>query len=160
MHVCCRQKHPEAPDPIRAEELKASAERTLINSTARETESQKEAKKFKETGNKHFSKGEYEQALECFTKAIDLATPDTEGQGSDARKQLAIYHNNRAASRWNLATGCKKETSKDEVLAIQDMSQADAAVEDTTKVRRRRLSQCGKVERMGKNLSSENEVYS
>lgn len=70
--------------------------------------------------------------MECFTKAIDLATPDTEGQGSDARKQLAIYHNNRAAARWNLATGCKKETSKDEVLEIEDMSQADAAVEDTT----------------------------
>ena len=128
-----RQKHPDAPDPIRAEELKASADRTVINSTARETEKQKEAKKCKENGNKHFSKGEYEAALEWFTKAIELATPDTEGQGSDARKQLAVYHNNRAAARWNLATGCKKETAKDEVLAIEDMAQADAAVEDTTK---------------------------
>eukprot|EP00802_Teleaulax_amphioxeia_P007779 Tamp_07787.p1 GENE.Tamp_07787~~Tamp_07787.p1 ORF type:complete len:482 (+),score=141.13 Tamp_07787:276-1721(+) len=128
-----RQAHPDAPDPIRAEELKEAASRTIINSSSRETENQKEAKKCKESGNKHFSKGEYGEALEWFTKAIDLATPDTEGQGSDARKQLAIYHNNRAASRWNLATGCKKESFKDEVLDIVDMEQADLAVEDTTK---------------------------
>jgi tetratricopeptide (TPR) repeat protein len=105
----------------------------IVNSSSRETEKQKEAKKCKESGNKHFSKGEYGEALEWFTKAIDLATPDTEGQGSDARKQLAIYHNNRAAARWNLATGCKKESYKDEVLDIVDMEQADLAVEDTTK---------------------------
>jgi tetratricopeptide (TPR) repeat protein len=105
----------------------------IVNSSSRETENQKEAKKCKESGNKHFSKGEYGEALEWFTKAIDLATPDTEGQGSDARKQLAIYHNNRAAARWNLATGCKKESYKDEVLDIIDMEQADLAVEDTTK---------------------------
>jgi len=128
-----RQVHPEAPDPIRAEELKEGSNRTVINSTSRETDAQKEAKKCKESGNKHFQKGEYMEAVEWFTKAIDLATPDTEGQGSDARKQLAVYHNNRAAARWNIATACKKETTKDEVLAIEDMEQADAAIQDTTK---------------------------
>ena len=32
------------------------------------------------------------------------------------RKQLAVYHNNRAAARWNIATAYKKETTKDEVI--------------------------------------------
>jgi hypothetical protein len=46
----CRQAHPEAPDPIRAEELTEGFKKTIINSSSRETENQKEAKKFKENG--------------------------------------------------------------------------------------------------------------
>ena len=133
-----RQQHPDAPAPIRAEELKTGFEKSSVNSSSRESEAQKEAKKCKETGNKHFAKGEYEEAAEWFTKAIELAKPDTEDPAktsTDARKQLAIYLNNRAAARWNLATGGKKEETKDgvlQMLPIEDAAMADLAIEDTT----------------------------
>lgn len=125
-----RQKHPDAPDPIRAEELQDASNRCVVNSSNRETPAQKEAKLAKETvrpcpaqslrgapacarsadagrrrgwqGNKHFSKEEYKEAVEWFTKAVELAKPDCEGGGSEARKQLAVYYNNRAAAHWNL----------------------------------------------------------
>ena len=42
-----------------------------------------------------------------------------------ARKQLAVYHNNRAASRWNLATGATKDTPKEESLSICDEGMAE-----------------------------------
>eukprot|EP00290_Baffinella_frigidus_P007362 CAMPEP_0180132680 /NCGR_PEP_ID=MMETSP0986-20121125/9120_1 /TAXON_ID=697907 /ORGANISM="non described non described, Strain CCMP2293" /LENGTH=454 /DNA_ID=CAMNT_0022072715 /DNA_START=24 /DNA_END=1388 /DNA_ORIENTATION=+ len=100
-----RKRHPDAPDPIRAEELQTAANRCVVNSSNRETEAQKEAKKFKETGNKHFAKEEYNEAIDWFSKAIDLAKPDCEAGGSDARKQLAVYYNNRAAAHWNLERG-------------------------------------------------------
>eukprot|EP00293_Proteomonas_sulcata_P006124 CAMPEP_0184318280 /NCGR_PEP_ID=MMETSP1049-20130417/101678_1 /TAXON_ID=77928 /ORGANISM="Proteomonas sulcata, Strain CCMP704" /LENGTH=462 /DNA_ID=CAMNT_0026637993 /DNA_START=80 /DNA_END=1468 /DNA_ORIENTATION=- len=112
-----RKAHPDAPDPIRAEELKESTSKTVINSSSKETEGMKEAKKAKETGNKHFSKGEYEQAEEWFTKAIDLAKPDCEKGTSDSRKQLAVYYNNRAAARWNLSK--QDETIEDTTAAIK-----------------------------------------
>ena len=44
-----RQQHPDAPAPIRAEELKTGFEKSSVNSSSRESEAQKEAKKCKET---------------------------------------------------------------------------------------------------------------
>mmetsp|Transcript_4318 Transcript_4318/g.8703 ORF Transcript_4318/g.8703 Transcript_4318/m.8703 type:complete len:454 (+) Transcript_4318:127-1488(+) len=110
-----RKLHPDAPDPIRAEELKTSTNRTVVNSSSKETEGQKEAKRCKETGNKHFGKGEYLEAEEWFGKAIDLSSPDA--TGTEAKKQLAVYYNNRAAARSNLNK--PKEAIEDATAAIK-----------------------------------------
>eukprot|EP00960_Hanusia_phi_P025717 745833-Hanusia_phi.AAC.2 len=126
-----RQKHPDAPDPIRAEDLTTSTQRTVVNSTSKETENQKEAKKHKEAGNKHFSKGEYAEAEEYFSKAIELAAPDCEQGGIDAKRQLAVYYNNRAAARWNIAIASAPD-KKDESSTIILMDKADQAIEDCT----------------------------
>ena len=70
----------------------------MINSTSKETETQKEAKKHKEQGNKHFAKGEYVEAEHFFTLAIECTAEDN--KTIDDRKQRAVYYNNRAAARW------------------------------------------------------------
>ncbi len=69
----------------------------MINSTTKETETQKEAKKHKEQGNKHFAKGEYAEAEHFFTLAIECTVNDN--TSVDERKQRAVYFNNRAAAR-------------------------------------------------------------
>jgi Tfp pilus assembly protein PilF len=71
--------------------------RCVINSSSKETETQKEAKKHKEQGNKHFSKGEFAEAEHWFTQAIECTVNDS--TSVDDRKQRAVYYNNRAASR-------------------------------------------------------------
>lgn len=110
-----RKMHPDAPDPIRAEELKTSVNKTVINSTNKETEKQKEAKKCKEAGNKHFGKGEYAEAEEWFSKAIELSLEDA--THTEAKKQLAVYYNNRAAARSNM--GKPQEAIEDATAAIK-----------------------------------------
>jgi hypothetical protein len=72
----------------------------MINSTTKETETQKEGKKYKEQGNKHFAKGEYVEAEHFFTLAIECTINDN--TSVDERKQRAVYFNNRAAARYRL----------------------------------------------------------
>lgn len=106
-----------------------------------------EANEFKARGNTHFKAGEYEQALLCYTHAIDLCPTATTSEGSDGTtseqldsttsEQLAVFYANRAAcyaktgEHSNVVDDCSRclELRPDYVKALMRRALAREALE-------------------------------
>lgn len=106
-----------------------------------------EANEFKARGNTHFKAGEYEQALLCYTHAIDLCPTATTSKGSNGTttekldnttsEQLAVFYANRAAcyaktgEHSNVVDDCSRclELRPDYVKALMRRALAREALE-------------------------------
>lgn len=63
----------------------------FINLVVTKVQNEVSAQTYKKRGNKHFMAGQYAEAIECYSKAIEL--------GSEVKaEELSTFHQNRAAA--------------------------------------------------------------